>query len=273
VTAVMPAIHVLEVAEHTFVPAASLSDGGADAIKLEHVERGDAMGGVMAIGGLSALGSGGDWQLPLHQSERGEAASDRHVGDRAGIALSHEVNHRRARCRSPQVEAIRLTATYRTSDGQWIQLACLHGLHSRPEVCHIPGLPDLIGDERFSDPATFMANSAETRDIHFHRFNSATPAKRRHRPLTDLRGQWAMFQNSIEVTEEPLVIANAHVVFAESSTGERHPLVASPVQFDDEPCLIRRAPEINEHGATILTEDLRMDWDDVVHLKVKGLVA
>jgi crotonobetainyl-CoA:carnitine CoA-transferase CaiB-like acyl-CoA transferase len=56
VTAVMPAIHVLEVAEHTFVPAASaiLSDGGADAIKLEHVERGDAMGGVMAIGGLSA---------------------------------------------------------------------------------------------------------------------------------------------------------------------------------------------------------------------------
>jgi crotonobetainyl-CoA:carnitine CoA-transferase CaiB-like acyl-CoA transferase len=52
----MPAIHVLEVAEHTFVPAASaiLSDGGADAIKLEHVERGDAMGGVMAIGGLSA---------------------------------------------------------------------------------------------------------------------------------------------------------------------------------------------------------------------------
>lgn len=80
-------------------------------------------------------------------------------------------------------------------------------------------------------------------------------------------------QNSIEVTEEPLVIANAHVVFAESSTGERHPLVARPVQFDDEPCLIRRAPEINEHGATILTEDLRMDWDDVVHLKVKGLVA
>ena len=43
----MNGVRVLEVAEHTFVPAASavLADWGADIIKVEHAERGDAMRG------------------------------------------------------------------------------------------------------------------------------------------------------------------------------------------------------------------------------------
>jgi crotonobetainyl-CoA:carnitine CoA-transferase CaiB-like acyl-CoA transferase len=51
-TAVMKGVRILEVAEHTFVPAASalLSDWGAEVIKIEHVERGDAMRGLAASG-------------------------------------------------------------------------------------------------------------------------------------------------------------------------------------------------------------------------------
>jgi hypothetical protein len=45
------------------------------------------------------------------------------------------------------------------------------------------------------------------------------------------------------------------------------------VQFDEAPSPTRRAPDFNEHGDVILTEDLAMDWDDVVDLKVKGVVA
>ncbi len=49
---VMQGIRVLEVAEHTFVPAASaiLADWGADVIKIEHAERGDAMRGLGRTG-------------------------------------------------------------------------------------------------------------------------------------------------------------------------------------------------------------------------------
>ena len=49
-TAVMKGVRVLEVADHTFVPAASalLSDWGAEVVKVEHVERGDAMRGLAA---------------------------------------------------------------------------------------------------------------------------------------------------------------------------------------------------------------------------------
>jgi crotonobetainyl-CoA:carnitine CoA-transferase CaiB-like acyl-CoA transferase len=51
-TAVMQGVRILEVAEHTFVPAASalLADWGADVIKVEHIERGDAMRGLASTG-------------------------------------------------------------------------------------------------------------------------------------------------------------------------------------------------------------------------------
>lgn len=51
-TAVMEGVRILEVAEHTFVPAASalLAEWGAEVIKIEHVERGDAMRGLAASG-------------------------------------------------------------------------------------------------------------------------------------------------------------------------------------------------------------------------------
>ena len=49
---VMKGIRILEVAEHTFVPAASaiLAEWGADVIKVEHAERGDAMRGLAQTG-------------------------------------------------------------------------------------------------------------------------------------------------------------------------------------------------------------------------------
>ena len=52
-TKVMKNIRVLEVAQHTFVPSAGaiLADWGADVIKIEHPVRGDAMRGLVTIGG------------------------------------------------------------------------------------------------------------------------------------------------------------------------------------------------------------------------------
>src|SRR5690242_14020361 len=51
-TAVLQGVRILEAAEHTFVPAASalLADWGAEIIKIEHVERGDAMRGLASTG-------------------------------------------------------------------------------------------------------------------------------------------------------------------------------------------------------------------------------
>jgi crotonobetainyl-CoA:carnitine CoA-transferase CaiB-like acyl-CoA transferase len=70
-TDVMKGIRILEVAEHTFVPAASaiLSDWGADVIKVEHPERGDAMRGLGSTGTVSL---GGDVHVLNEHSNRGK---------------------------------------------------------------------------------------------------------------------------------------------------------------------------------------------------------
>ena len=70
-TEVMEGVRILEVAEHTFVPAASalLADWGAEVIKIEHVERGDAMRGL-ASSGLAVMGT--DVHVLLEHSNRGK---------------------------------------------------------------------------------------------------------------------------------------------------------------------------------------------------------
>lgn len=70
-TAVLEGVRILEVAEHTFVPAASalLSDLGAEVIKIEHVERGDAMRGLASTG-LAVVPS--DVHVLLEHSNRGK---------------------------------------------------------------------------------------------------------------------------------------------------------------------------------------------------------
>jgi crotonobetainyl-CoA:carnitine CoA-transferase CaiB-like acyl-CoA transferase len=52
--AVLRGIRILEVADYTFVPSASalLTQWGADVIKVEHVERGDAMRGLASTGAM-----------------------------------------------------------------------------------------------------------------------------------------------------------------------------------------------------------------------------
>jgi crotonobetainyl-CoA:carnitine CoA-transferase CaiB-like acyl-CoA transferase len=67
----MKGVRILEVAEHTFVPAASalLADWGAEVIKIEHVERGDAMRGLASSGTVS-LGAG--VHVLLEHSNRGK---------------------------------------------------------------------------------------------------------------------------------------------------------------------------------------------------------
>ena len=90
-TDVMRGIRVLEVAEHTFVPAASaiLADWGADVIKIEHVERGDAMRGL-ARTGVMPLGDGGVHAL-LEHSNRGKRSLGLDLSSTEGVEVLHRL--------------------------------------------------------------------------------------------------------------------------------------------------------------------------------------
>ena len=85
-------------------------------------------------------------------------------------------------------------------------------------------------------------------------------------------GQWAPVQNTLEVAQDPQVRANGYMAKAATAEGTEFELVASPVQFDEEPTPTRRAPEFNEHGDEILRE-LGMDMEQIIELKAAGAVA
>src|ERR1700755_3593781 len=89
-TDVMQGVRILEVAEHTFVPAASalLADLGADVVKIEHVERGDAMRGLASIG-LALIG--GDVHALLEHSNRGKRSLGLDLTSPDGLDLLYKL--------------------------------------------------------------------------------------------------------------------------------------------------------------------------------------
>src|ERR1700677_1332264 len=86
----MQGVRVLEVAEHTFVPAASalLSDWGAEVIKIEHVERGDAMRGLASTG-LNVVPN--DVHVLLEHSNRGKKSLALDLTSAEGLDILYQL--------------------------------------------------------------------------------------------------------------------------------------------------------------------------------------
>ena len=86
----MEGIRILEVAEHTFVPAASamLSDLGAEVIKIEPIERGDAMRGLASTG-VALVPK--DIHVLLHHSNRGKKSLALDLTKDEGLELLYKL--------------------------------------------------------------------------------------------------------------------------------------------------------------------------------------
>ncbi len=406
-TDVMTGIRILEVAEHTFVPAASaiLSDWGAEVIKVEHAERGDAMRGLASTGTVSF---GGGVHVLNEHSNRGKrsigvdltqpegrevlyrlvATSDVFLTNKLPGVLTKlglEVDDLRAHnpkliyvrgtsfgargpeanrggydmtafwCRAgnaasvtpaalggvlaqpgpawgdsmggmtiaggicgallkrertgePSIVDVSLLAAggwalsgaialsmqtgnpwanampggrlpipnplvgmHRTADERFISLVMLQADKYWADFCEHIGRPDLVTDDRFDTAEKLAANAGDAYEIISEVIATKTLTEWSERFQT-LEGQWAPVQNTLEYAQDPQVIANGYVARAATSEGVEFDLVASPVQFDEQPTGTRRAPDFNEHGDAILAE-LGLDEETVLDLKMKGAVT
>jgi crotonobetainyl-CoA:carnitine CoA-transferase CaiB-like acyl-CoA transferase len=174
----------------------------------------------------------------------------------------------------PPIEATManpLVANYQTQDGHWLALCCLQAGHYWPMLCAVLGRPELATDPRFADHAALMAHNLEAVDILREEFAAAPLAQWRER-LADFAGQWTVAQDTVEAATDPQVLANGYLQEAKTAAGAPFRLIAAPVQFGGEPASTSRAPEFNEHGDEILA-GLGLDWDTVVDLKIRGVVA
>ena len=87
---IMQGVRILEVAEQTFVPAASavLADWGAEVIKIEHPERGDAMRGLAASGVMPSMGA---VHVLLEHSNRGKKSIGIDIATPEGLELIYRL--------------------------------------------------------------------------------------------------------------------------------------------------------------------------------------
>jgi crotonobetainyl-CoA:carnitine CoA-transferase CaiB-like acyl-CoA transferase len=90
--------------------------------------------------------------------------------------------------------------------------------------------------------------------------------------LQTMDGQWAANQDALELGRDPQVRANGYVVPVTDLEGNQRELVANPVQFEQTPPTIRRAPQFAEHTDEILRE-LGRDDDQIIQLKIEGAVT
>lgn len=164
-----------------------------------------------------------------------------------------------------------LVSAYRTSDGGFVSLSCLQAFRYWAELCGLVGRPDLVEDQRFADADGLKANAGEAVAILREVFAAKTIDQWRE-DLADFSGQWAVVQDTLQAAVDPQTVANGYVVDCKAASGAPFKLAAAPVQFGGEPAQPNRAPEFNEHGEELLTA-LGLDWDAIVDLKVKGVVA
>jgi crotonobetainyl-CoA:carnitine CoA-transferase CaiB-like acyl-CoA transferase len=139
-------------------------------------------------------------------------------------------------------------------------------------MCRVLGRPELVTDSRFATYEDLTANAPAAAQILVEEFGSHTFEEWLER-LSDFKGQWAPCQDTLQVVEDRQAVANGYIGETATKDGNTFRLVTSPVQFDEQPNAPMRGPEFNEHGDEILSELLGLDWDTIVDLKVKGVVA
>jgi crotonobetainyl-CoA:carnitine CoA-transferase CaiB-like acyl-CoA transferase len=231
---------------------------------------GDSIGAMTIAGGImGAL---------FHRERTGEAATVDvsllgtgiwSMGAALALSLQHNVGWAPPPPDMPTGNP--LSATYGTADGKFVALTCLQAARYWPEACAVIGRPELATDDRFADAAAIKENVGAATDLLRATFAERTADEWRER-LAGFSGQWAMVQDTLEAAADPQTVANGYVQDCETADGVPFRLAAAPVAFDGEPARPTRAPAFNEHGDAILT-GLGLDWDTIVDLKVRGVVA
>jgi crotonobetainyl-CoA:carnitine CoA-transferase CaiB-like acyl-CoA transferase len=165
-----------------------------------------------------------------------------------------------------------LVGPYRTADGRHVQLVFLESDRYWGPFCNLVGRPDLRDDRRFADHAARDAHRdacvAALDDVFASRTYAEWVAL-----LRGLDAPWAPVQAVEELLDDPQVVANGYIgeVGVDADGGPRYRLPTGPVQFDETPPDLRRAPEHGEHTEAILLE-LGYEWSDIAGLQDAGVI-
>ena len=162
-----------------------------------------------------------------------------------------------------------LVGSYRTSDGRHVQLVFLQGDRYWADLCALLGRPDMAADPRFADMASRRENRVACMAELDAEFCTRTFAECKEL-LARIDAPWAPMQAVEELLDDPQVIANGYIGTV-SEDGLEYRLPAVPVQIDERPPPMHRAPEHGEHTEAVLLE-AGYTWDEITALRDAGVL-
>jgi crotonobetainyl-CoA:carnitine CoA-transferase CaiB-like acyl-CoA transferase len=159
---------------------------------------------------------------------------------------------------------------YRTADGRFITLVFLQSDRYWAEFVTRSGRPDLADDPRFSSSGARFENRRACVEELERLFASKTFEEWRA-ILSGGEGVWAPVLQPNEVLVDPQVRANDYLREITLDDGTTFEIVAGPIQFDERPPDLSRAPDHGEHTDEVLLE-LGYHMDRILELKIKGAI-
>lgn len=253
--------------------AAGVTPPGADRMtRMPSGAYGDSMGGMTIAGGIAAAlytreKTGETSVIDVSLLGVGAWATQFSVNLAlmTGGPLPAKVTPRHGSAANPLIGA------YRTADGRWIELSMLQPGRYWPEFCRLAGREELITDERFDSTEKLMANAAQAADI-VAELIAARPFADWVEILSRGEGQWAAVQNAWEVGQDPSLRANGLIAGVVDAEGVDRELVTNPVQFNETPVSLTRAPQFAEHTDEVL-RGLDISEDELIALKIEGAIT
>lgn len=163
-----------------------------------------------------------------------------------------------------------LIGYYRTGDGRFLMLMMLQADRWWPDLVERLGDPDLAKDPRFATAASRFEHKEACVARLDEVFATRTLAEWRE-VLADADGAWAAVETPGELLEDPQALANGYICEVEHPGGSSFRMVPSPIQFDEQPAHLTRAPDHGEHTDEVLAE-LGIGEEELMRLKIDGAV-
>ena len=161
--------------------------------------------------------------------------------------------------------------TYCSKDGRWFWLLGLQPDRHFPSVARAAGQPDLLDDPRFSTMLLRRENAALLVAIFDEAFGTHTLDELRE-IFTREGVWWEPLSTPAEVVNDPQLIASGAFIDAPTCGGDDARQLAAPIDFSTgDHTIPRPAPHLGEHTDEVLSE-LGLSWDEIVELKVAGVV-
>jgi crotonobetainyl-CoA:carnitine CoA-transferase CaiB-like acyl-CoA transferase len=164
-----------------------------------------------------------------------------------------------------------LMGTFRTKDARHIQLVSLQPDRHWAGFRQLIGRAELIDDPRFVD----ITARGQNREACLSELDAEFASRTCAEWLTLLEGldaPSAPVQAIEELITDPEVLANNYIGDVVQEDGSSYRLPAVPVQLDEEPPPLRRAPERGEHTEELLLE-LGYSWEQISELREAGALA